>query len=963
MKNRNSKEKTLKWQQKVAYCLLFFGLTFNSFAQNSIKGKVTDENSLPVIGVNVIVKGTKSSTTTDMDGNYTINSLKTGSYKVLFTYIGFSDHELNVTVPRSGALNVKLKETSNDLNEVVVTGVFDKRKRIDASIAISTISAAEMRQLAPVSAADLLKNVPGVYVNSSTGEVGNQVTVRGTPTENRSSGGGASGYFYVSLQEDGLPVTNITGGGFDPDFFLRADINTRKVEALRGGSASITGSDAPGGLFNYVSKEGGKTFGGEAIFKYGLEGNANPYYKTDLGFGGPLNAKGDLRYYIGGFYRYSDGARYPGYPMNKGGQVKANIVKDLKGGKLKLYAKYVNDRNGIFDFLPYTNFNNPRIASGFKNTDTFVGSGDATFDFQYYPDGPVQHFKPKNLIENRDFAIGLSWDKDLGKGWTVDNNFKYSSKSSQWNMQYVLGTGTADVDETGYPGIWGNISPNSLFGQPRLGTLDVKDALTGELYYQSEQTQPGVFNELYNNLPNGGYIFGMGNAMNAKVDEIMEQFAIHKSIGKTNFTLGAYYGRAKIDHTGGFAGQYLSTLENRPSPLVATITAPDGNVTTITTPLGYKNNGIFYANNKLTNNRFDIFFGQTSPLTEKLTLDYGFRYNYSQFVGDAEAQSTSSLNFPLLLAGGYDGDSSTEYDNLALNPTEPWSYDRKYKSLSFSGALNYKFDDNHAIYGRYSIGKKAPDMTRILQPRDKVTSDFLYLEPIHMNQIEIGFKYLSNKANFYFTPYYSKISNLGETALGKDLTPNSFYNAPIVYSSQRTFGIEAEGDITLTDYFNLRGNLTLQDPKSIVRRFWDVGQDGMDDDVVIEIKDASIPLTPKVLASITPGYTGKVISASATWRYVGKSPANANGAFDMAAYGQVDFRAGYNISSNLSLTFNANNVFNKLGVTGWYPPGGFPASTMPDTFTKEQREANPNAVWGARTTQPSSFFLTLGYKF
>ena len=143
------------------------------------------------------------------------------------------------------------------LDEVIVTGVFDQRTRLESSIAISTLKAKDIERLAPVSAADLLKNIPGVYVNSSLGEIRNTIYSRGVSV---GSNDGASGYYYVSMQEDGLPVTNATFTNFGPDFFLRADLTTSRVEAVRGGTASILGSNAPGGIFNYVSKTGGTEF-------------------------------------------------------------------------------------------------------------------------------------------------------------------------------------------------------------------------------------------------------------------------------------------------------------------------------------------------------------------------------------------------------------------------------------------------------------------------------------------------------------------------------------------------------------------------------------------------------------------------------------------------------------------------------------------------------------------------------
>jgi len=66
-------------------------------------------------------------------------------------------------------IDVSLVPESSNLNELIVTGVFDKRTAQNSSIAISSITAAQIEKQAPVSGADLLKNIPGVYVNSIFG--------------------------------------------------------------------------------------------------------------------------------------------------------------------------------------------------------------------------------------------------------------------------------------------------------------------------------------------------------------------------------------------------------------------------------------------------------------------------------------------------------------------------------------------------------------------------------------------------------------------------------------------------------------------------------------------------------------------------------------------------------------------------------------------------------------------------
>ncbi len=99
---------------------------------------------------------------------------------------------------------------------IIVTGVFGATAIEDAPISISVITSEELEQLSPASAADILKSVPGVFVNSSLGEIRNVVFSRGVSANSLD---GAGGYYYISLQEDGLPVEPLTQGNYGPDYF------------------------------------------------------------------------------------------------------------------------------------------------------------------------------------------------------------------------------------------------------------------------------------------------------------------------------------------------------------------------------------------------------------------------------------------------------------------------------------------------------------------------------------------------------------------------------------------------------------------------------------------------------------------------------------------------------------------------------------------------------------------------
>src|ERR1019366_9211970 len=117
-----------------------------------------------------------------------------------------ADKDTNVTEKNEDKKKEdKDKEKPLQMDKVVVTGVFEGIKKQDATIAISTLDSQEIENLVPQSAASLLSDVPGVFVDSSHGEIRNVVFSRGVSANSLD---GATGYYYVALEEDGLPLVN-----------------------------------------------------------------------------------------------------------------------------------------------------------------------------------------------------------------------------------------------------------------------------------------------------------------------------------------------------------------------------------------------------------------------------------------------------------------------------------------------------------------------------------------------------------------------------------------------------------------------------------------------------------------------------------------------------------------------------------------------------------------------------------
>ncbi|HZN93552.1 MAG TPA: TonB-dependent receptor, partial [Myxococcales bacterium] len=222
----------------------------------AVRGQVTATYGEPLEGVRVQVKGAQLSAFTNAKGEYAIEGVPPGTHTLTAAADGFQSRSASVSVGAdapavaSFVLDVDLL----GVEEVVVTAQVPDRK-IRSSAAITTVNEAEIQARAPQSTADIMRVVPGFYVESSGGEVGGNLFVRGLPAD--------GSFRYVSLMEDGMPVYDSTELFFvNNDIFVRLDENVERMEAVRGGSSALFGSNAPGGLVNFISKTGGDALGG-----------------------------------------------------------------------------------------------------------------------------------------------------------------------------------------------------------------------------------------------------------------------------------------------------------------------------------------------------------------------------------------------------------------------------------------------------------------------------------------------------------------------------------------------------------------------------------------------------------------------------------------------------------------------------------------------------------------------------
>lgn len=919
------------------------------FAQ-TIEGTVTTSNGEKLPGVSVIVKGTNKGTTTNTEGKFMLDA--SGEKALVFSYVGYLTKE--VSISNQTSIEVVLSEDSRNLEEVVVTGLFDERKRLEASVSISTINSRQMERLAAGSGADLLKNVAGIFVNSSAGEIRSNVYTRGLanrPSYNED----LSGLYYVSMQEDGLPISNIYLSTYTHDLFLRNDLTINRLEAVRGGTASIAGANAPGGIFNYLSKTGGPKLEGIIRERIGLEADGQNFYtRTEANVGGPLS-KG-WYYNIGGFYRRGQGGRVVEYPLNFGGQIKANIQKKYNKGTLTIYGKYLNDHNGTFMNLIGRNFESPELAPQFSSTKAFILPSTAKLTTMT-GDGAVMDFDPTKLNHSRETAFGMNWKHNLGNGFSIQNNAKFSAKKLTYNITQA----TAPANITTIP-------INGSMGTIGVGTITYKDNSTKQvLATVNAGFAPGpTFTVTSNNLPNqdvvpNSLLYTAALYGNPKVNEFFDQLVLTKKTEKFTFNAGTFIGLSNVPrYTAGIAGGSLITMEDQPRMVDISMALPNGTVRQITSPEGYFKVGGFLGVNdsEYKKNNIAPFAAATYFLNSKLNIDLGVRYENTVQSGVNYRRAPSNGS-----DGGFDKNPLTTYDNNYYVPSLeiPWEF--KNSTWSYSGAANYLISDQQSIYARYSVGRKAPEAATFTGIDSEALLAITQSIPQKITQFEVGYKFRNDKIDLAITPFYSLLSNI-YTAAGTVNTDNVIYLMTPYYNSLETRGVELEGNINFSGNLSTRIAATFQSTKFPEYKVTVPGPTASPaDDAVVDYTNNRGDLTPNVLLNITPTYSTDKFYVYLSYQYTGARWANAPNAFQLPAFSQLDLGLGYTINKNLSLSANVNNLTNSFGMMTWGAPGGFPAVYSANSFTAAQKDAQKSAYFPMGGTQPRAYFLTATYKF
>jgi TonB-linked SusC/RagA family outer membrane protein len=222
----------------LSVCMLTFSVT--AFAQSRIiTGKINSEDGAPMVGVNVVQKGTTNGDVSDTNGNFKIQ-LVPGQEVLVFSFVGYQTIEK--AVAGMSVVNVDMEIDADRLEEVIVVG-YGSQEKSDITGAVSSVSSKDLEKAVFNSVDDVLQGrSPGVQVTSSSGEPGAPATIR---IRGNNSISGSNAPLYVV---DGIPI------GGSPNFSPQ-DIES--IEILKDASATaIYGSRGANGVILVSTKRG-----------------------------------------------------------------------------------------------------------------------------------------------------------------------------------------------------------------------------------------------------------------------------------------------------------------------------------------------------------------------------------------------------------------------------------------------------------------------------------------------------------------------------------------------------------------------------------------------------------------------------------------------------------------------------------------------------------------------------------
>ena len=747
-------------------------------------------------------------------------------------------------------------------NDIVVTGTARSggMKRLDAGFSITTVDAEAIQRVTPLSTADVLKTVPGTFIESSGGVAGLRVGVRGFPM----NGGGQ----FSTVQLDGTTLFPPNTLSFIESFSLfRVDDTVERVEVLRGGPSPIFSNGQPGITLNFIQRTGKDVPQGSARVTLGAEG----LYRFDGYLGGKI---GEGWYAsVGGFYRVSDGVRDPQFRADDGGQVSATLTHRFDRGQVTVWGRRVKDSNVFFSGAPLLVGANGKLGVYpyfDQRKDALAGEDTRLLTFETSP-GATPGTISRDFSDGRTIDLtqfGASFDFNPGE-WQISDKIGYLS-------------GSADTRA-----IFTSAVPTTIgaYTAGRVTAINANAAIVAAAGAATGGTARFSSSGVVITDPNQPVIVAGFWSIDKKVETFTNDLRISRRFGDHSLTVGSYFATHSISDLWYQGNNALLAFE----PNARRIDLLLNNGAQIT-----KNGFVGYA----TNNFSDSFDGTNIAgfvadewsITPTLKVDAGLRVEHYETSGSVGLASNVNLDNNVL----------TVYNNaVSVLNGQTRSFDYSKTEVSYTAGANYYITPRVTTFLRLNSGVRFPTF-------DEVFGGFRTVQKV--KQYELGFKTAQRFLDASLTFFRNDFE--GQTYSQQVVNPTTgAITTVIAVAGSRTWGAEFEGALRPVTNLALNFNAT-----AFRARFRDIDA-GVANGVQNGFK---VPRQPSFQARVGPSYTvpfdGGDVTLFGAYTHVGARFSDIQNLQKLPSYDTLDLGAAIKLD-RMEFQIVVNNLTNTLALT------------------------------------------------
>jgi outer membrane receptor protein involved in Fe transport len=685
----------------------------------------------------------------------------------------------SVVAEKNSAKKEEPQDQGLQLEEIIVTGTAGgaQMTKFEASFGITTINQEQMKEIAPQSTADLLGEVPGIFTEGGTaGEASNNANVRGIPS--------SGGFKFLPLLVDGLPMYEEPEIGFmNNDVFIRADLMTKSVEAVRGGPSAVLYSHALGGAANFITRTGSQDYEGAVKVEVGDWG----HLRNDFFVSGPLTDQ--LTFALGGFYRVSDGIRDPGYTGNDGGQMRGNLVwtseDDLT--KVELHAHMLRDKTIFYQNVPFTipraeerpTVDNPARVENIQDLGIDLATGTlASNDLR---SGTI---KTANGAKDYDLANGINpnfdiWTLKFSRDfdtWKIENNMRKTSGTSGFNAifagtpvkaeQFISDRERNDVANRAYTAAqqcdlssvylsYYGVNERNCGDNLNAGNLN--DFIGRYRSYSNFALQYADDGSPLDAAASPYVAFQTLWLAEVEADMFVDDLRLHTSFdmfGEHNLTFGTYFSNYNLG-TQLTITELITDVSSSPRKLDLVATNVSGaQIGPSLTDYGvYRHVNTFLKVND-EHQAFAFYINDDWALNDRLDINAGARWHRLNINSNYFFSDTGSDITPASVDVGSTSDTLADNSVVGLSGRVQ-AREATFNQNGWTLGANFRLLDNVAIFGRVSESFRMPRS-------EVIWADRTSADPIQtIDQLEGGVKYMGDTFEAFVTVFWNQFRATG----------------------------------------------------------------------------------------------------------------------------------------------------------------------------------------------------------